>query len=84
MAYHAPNIRVQGILIDMARSWERLAIELEKTLEVVAGDPPASRVRIIPGGIIQEAPDGANRNSRKASAIQDVHELRSAPGAGET
>jgi hypothetical protein len=29
MADHAPNSRVQSILIDMARIWDRLAIEAE-------------------------------------------------------
>jgi len=29
MAERAPNSRVQAILIDMARTWDRLAIEVE-------------------------------------------------------
>ena len=30
MAEHAPNARVQAILIDMARTWTRLALEAEQ------------------------------------------------------
>jgi hypothetical protein len=29
MAQGAPNLRVQAILMDMARTWDRLAIETE-------------------------------------------------------
>ena len=29
MAEHAPNLRVRTILIDIARTWERLALEAE-------------------------------------------------------
>jgi hypothetical protein len=29
MAEHAPNLRVRAILIDIARTWERLALEAE-------------------------------------------------------
>jgi hypothetical protein len=83
MAQHAPNIRVEAILIDMARSWERLAIEVEQSLATVAGAAPTVGVRILEGGLSQEAANGANKNSRKDSAVQDVHELRPAPRAGE-
>jgi hypothetical protein len=30
MAEHAPNLRVQDILLDMARTWTRLAFEAEQ------------------------------------------------------
>ena len=30
MADHAPNLRVQSILIDMSRTWTRLALEAEQ------------------------------------------------------
>jgi hypothetical protein len=30
MAERAPNLRVQSILIDMARTWQRLALEAEQ------------------------------------------------------
>ena len=33
MAAQAPNARVQDILIDMARTWTRLALEAEQTLK---------------------------------------------------
>jgi hypothetical protein len=33
MAERAPNARVQGILIDIARTWMRLALEAEQLNE---------------------------------------------------
>jgi hypothetical protein len=33
MAEHAPNPRVHAILVDMARTWTRLALEAERTLK---------------------------------------------------
>jgi hypothetical protein len=40
MAQGAPNLRVQAILTDMARTWDRLAIETE----ISQGNGPSLRV----------------------------------------
>jgi hypothetical protein len=40
MAECEPNLRVQSILIDMARTWDRLAIEAE----ISQGNGPSLRV----------------------------------------
>jgi hypothetical protein len=40
MAQGAPNLRVQAILMDMARTWDRLAIETE----ISQGNGPSLRV----------------------------------------
>jgi hypothetical protein len=40
MAQGAPNLRVQAILTDMARTWDRLALETE----ISQGNRPSLRV----------------------------------------
>ena len=41
MAERAPNATVQAILIDMARTWERLAIQAAHSRTIVAADQMA-------------------------------------------
>ena len=45
MADHAPNLRVQSILIDMSRTWTRLALEAEQCEQT---RPPAQHVHTPP------------------------------------
>ena len=41
MAEHAPNLRVRTILIDIARTWERLALEVATPSDYgIRGDAP--------------------------------------------
>ena len=42
MAAQAPNARVQAILIDMARTWMRLALEAEQWTQM--NRPPSTRL----------------------------------------
>jgi hypothetical protein len=42
MAERAPNARVQAILIDMARTWTRLALEAEQLHEKGQPDRPGT------------------------------------------
>jgi hypothetical protein len=60
MAKHARNIRVEAFLIDMARMWERMSMELEQSHATAGISTP--HIRLIAS---QEAANGANSNSRK-------------------
>jgi hypothetical protein len=42
MAERAPNMRVQGILLDIARTWTRLALEAEQWSQM---NRPTSRLK---------------------------------------
>ena len=62
MDERAPNVRVAAILIDMARIWERMAIEVEQSEAPVArAGVSTPHIRVIAS---QEATNGANSNSR--------------------
>ena len=60
MAKHARNIRVEAFLIDMARMWERMSMEVEQSHATAGISTP--HIRLIAS---QEAANGANSNSRK-------------------
>jgi hypothetical protein len=54
MADRAPNLRVQSILIDMARMWDRMAIEAEHSntknaclLQPLMSEPPRNGNEIV-------------------------------------
>ena len=59
MAEGEPNLRVQAILMDMARTWDRLAIEAE----ISQGSGPSLRV----------IPPPPSQASRKASGQKSRH-----------
>jgi hypothetical protein len=62
MAKRAFNLRVEAILIDMARIWERMAIEVGQSEAPVArAGVSTPHIRVIAS---QEATNGANSNSR--------------------
>jgi hypothetical protein len=60
MAERAPNSRVQAILIDMARTWDRLALEAE------IGQKSRPRLQLIPGLPTQASrqPSGRQRSDK--------------------
>ena len=55
-----PEDRMEAILIDMARMWERMSMELEQSHATAGISTP--HIRLIAS---QEAANGANSNSRK-------------------
>jgi hypothetical protein len=57
MAQGAPNLRVQAILMDMARTWDRLALETE----ISQGNRPSLRVIPPPASQTSAKPSGQNK-----------------------
>jgi len=57
MAEGEPNLRVQAILMDMARTWDRLAIEAE----ISRGSGPSLRVIPSPPSQTSAKPSGQNK-----------------------